>query len=475
MNGGRLAWFTVLLTTGLVPVVPGRAAAQGESLPPTKPALVAEEKKPELPAMTPGPNLTLAEALAAADKRNLSLASAKVEIEKAQAQLDMAWAQLYPAAQGTMVYMHKDKEDSFSFASSLPPSLAAGMPSGKTVISPQEDLKGTVGVSLPLVNAQAWMTIGAARSMVRAVELTVNNVRQQLLLGVVQAYYAALMNRSFIDLKVEQASSAAHHLDVAKARYDAGTGLRIDVIRAQTDLETARQELLTANLALDNARDALATLTGTQGLPMPMDEPALAVPTGDEAELVAKAGRSRADLVSKKAMVEAAEKSLDASWMQFLPTLDAAWQLTYQFTKPGDLGSPDRARWVALFTLTVPLYNQFRYADLDLKRASLRQAMIQVDDADRNLALEVRKARRDYLTALASVDIADRQAQLAKEALTLTEASYEAGTGTSLDVTDARRTANAAETNLVAQRLLAQMSLVALLRAVGEDMLGLVR
>ncbi len=98
---------------------------------------------------------------------------------------------------------------------------------------------------------------------------------------------------------------------------------------------------------------------------------------------------------------------------------------------------------------------------------------MQQEEAEYNASLAVRKARRDYLTALSSVEIAENQSRLAKEALALTEASYNAGTGSSLDVTDSRRTASSADLNLMRLRLEAQIALLTLLDAIGEDMVAI--
>ncbi len=417
-----------------------------------------------LPEITPGPKMTLADVLLAADRRNVTLSAARLEIEKAEAQLSQAWALVLPGAQASLQLMHRDHEDTVSFAEGM-----------SFVVMPREDLKGSVQVGMPIVNFQNWYTISAAKKGRELAQMSVEQGRQQLLLGVAQAYYMALMAHSLIGMYETQVKSSAHHLKVAKARFNVGTGLRIDVIRAETDLEQARQELLSAHLAFDNARDAIAVLTGSKGLPMPVETPPIGVPEGDEAALASRAVQDRPDIKAKRATIGLMEKQLDASWMQFLPTLDAAWGLDYQFTKPGDMGSDDRSRWAFVFTLTVPIYNHYRYGDLDYKRAALRQAMLQAEDTELNASQEVRKARRDYLTALSSVTIAERQGKLAKEALTLTEASYNAGTGSSLDVTDSRRTASSAEVNLAAKRLQAQIALLSLLSSVGEDMLKLSR
>jgi len=123
-----------------------------------------------------------------------------------------------------------------------------------------------------------------------------------------------------------------------------------------------------------------------------------------------------------------------------------------------------------MLTLSVPIYNHFRYGDLDHRRASLHQAQIDEQDTQGQLALKVRKARRNYLTALSIGETAERQANLATEASTLVKESYNAGTGSSLEVTDARRNATAASVNLAAQKLKAQIALLSLLRAIGEDL-----
>jgi outer membrane protein TolC len=427
----------------------------------------------ELPQVTPGEPMTLDQALVRADRRNLGLQSARIEIEKAEARLEAAWGGVLPIAQASLQMMHRDHADTVNFTDSLPPgSVPEGM-GGDMVVMPQQDLKGNVQVLMPLVNAQNWLTIGVAKQGVRLTESTIEEAQQQVLLGVAVSYFVASQFGDLIELNHQQVRSAAHHLRIARARYEAGTGLKIDVIRAETDLAKSRQELLSSHLAYDNARDALGTLAGAEGLPLPVGRPTLAEPAGGEEQLVSQALAERPSIQAQQQAVELADRALDAAWMQFLPTLNAVWNLDYQFTEPGDLGSTDRSRWAFIFTLSVPIYNHYRYGDLDLKRAELKQAMLNQEDTQNNLSHEVRQLRRDYLNALSSVAIAERQTDLAAEGLALVEAAYEVGTGTSLDVTDARRTKAAADFNLIRTQLEAQIALLTLLQAVGADMAGL--
>lgn len=425
----------------------------------------------ELPNITPGPKMTLSEALSKTAEKNLTLAATRVEIEKAEASLSTAWGAVFPVVNGNVELLHRDHEDTFDLSGSMGDLVP--MPAGadtETVITPLNDLKGSLQVSVPLVNFPAWYGISVAKQGVSIAEGSLETAKRYQLLAVCEAYYMALMARELIDLHLTAIESARQHLTVSKAKLDAGAGLRIDVLRAETDLDGAKQQLLSAHLAYDKARDALAVMTMTDGLPLPVETGPLPVPDQPDDALVTSALTSRPDYTLKQQQVAIAEKQLDGVWMKFLPSLSAAWQGTYQFTEPGDLGSSDRSRWIALFTLSVPLYNQMRYGELDRKRAEVRQAAIHVEEAKQSISLEIRNARRDYLTSLTAVEIAERRAALSREALALAEAAFEAGTGSSLDVTESRRTTTSANVDLSSKRLQSQLSLLKLLNAIGADL-----
>ena len=155
--------------------------------------------------------------------------------------------------------------------------------------------------------------------------------------------------------------------------------------------------------------------------------------------------------------------------MGFLPSLNATWHLSYQFTEPSSFGSVDRSRWFVGLTLDLPLYDHTRYAQLDEGRANLRQAQAQLADAERQALLEMRQAHRDYLQARKQLQVAESKVELNREALDLTELAYINGTGSSLEVTDARRNWRTAEIGMASQRLASQLKLLEWLRRSGKD------
>jgi outer membrane protein len=413
----------------------------------------------EIPTILEGRSVTLAEALKLANARNVTLFVLRTDIEKAQADFRMTWAVLLPMINGSLNYTHADHAD------------IADTGTVRIVTRQQDNLSGSINANMPLIDAQSWLGVRSGRLGVEASELTVENARQQLLLSVSEAFYQALTANALIDVQESLWNTAIRHHEVALTRHLSGVGQRLDVIRARSDLTRIRQELIAAHRLLDNARDTLGILMGTGGLPLPEAELKIHGAVKNTAELLAQADRDRQDIKALKAIARLSTNELNATWMKFVPTLDASWRLIHRFTAPSAFGSQDRSRWDAMLTLTIPLYDQMRYADLDRKRASLKKARLEVKETELKAGLEVRTARRDYVASQKLLKAAREQAVLSYEMLRLTEEAYKTGTGSSLDVTDANRSSRQDIIELAIKTLEHQIALLRLLRAVGKDMM----
>jgi outer membrane protein TolC len=210
-------------------------------------------------------------------------------------------------------------------------------------------------------------------------------------------------------------------------------------------------------------------MTGSKEPPMSVDAPQVTEPMGDADALVGKAEEGHRGFNAKKLNVELKDKQLSAAWMKFVPHLEAGWGMNYFFTQPSSLQDQERARWAFLVSLKWPIFTMQSLGAVKVAQADMRKARFELEDAERKLAWDVRQARRDYIAALSSVQIADKWSKLANDGLRLIRASFEVGTSSSLDVTDAQRTASMAAVNLGAKRLDAQIALMKLLRAMGDD------
>jgi outer membrane protein TolC len=433
-----------------------------------------------LPAHAADP-LDLDEALAAADDRNLTLAAMELELDQAQAQLTQARGLLLPMVQAGAQWTHMDHEETVDFGAtmgSIFEDMGLPMEMGESepmVLARQDTLSGNLTASWSVLSPRSWATLRVAREGQELTELSVEQLRQELLLGTAQAWYAASMTGAMVELQEEQVAAAQQQLEVAQKRFDAGAGLRIDVVRARTDLTSAQQDLLGAQLADESARDGLGVLTGLGGTPEPGEAGEPRLPNAGDEALVTHALDQREDLALSRASVDMARASLGMSRSQWAPSVDLAWQGSYAFSEPGEMGSDDPTRWTAVASLTVPLYSHALVGDIGERKAELRQAELRLEDAERQAAQAVRQALRDQRTSEAAVGLSAERADLAREALDLTETAYAAGAGSSFEVSDARTGLSGAEINRLTTELQAELDTLVLLRALGSDMLTAVR
>jgi len=425
--------------------------------------------------------LDLHEALEAADDRNLTLASMELELDQAQAQLNQARGLLLPMVQAGAQYTHMDHEETVDFGAtmgSIFEDMGLPMEMGESepmVLARRDSVSGKLTASWSVLSPRSWATLRVAREGQDLAELSVEQLRQGLLLGTAQAWYAASMTGALVTLQDEQISAAQQQLEVAEKRLAAGAGLRIDVVRARTDLAQAQQDLLGAQLANESARDGLGVLTGLGGAPEPGVAGELILPSARDEALVDHALAQRQDLALSRASVDMARASLGMSRSQWMPSVDLAWQGSYAFTEPGEMGSDDPTRWTAVASLNVPLYNHRLVGDIAERKAELRQAELKLEDAELQAAQAVRQALRDQRTSAAAVDLAVERAELAREALELTETAFVSGAGSSFEVSDARTGVAGAEINRLTTGLQADLDVIVLLRALGSDMMSVIQ
>ncbi len=414
------------------------------------------------PDIQPGPEMTLSRVIELAEKRNLSLAAIQEDLKTAEARLQSSWSVLLPSLYGGMNYTMYDHEDRSTV-------------NGQSVVSrSRDDLDASLTVSLPLISPRTWLNVSAAKTDRDISRLTAEDTRQALIFSVAQAFYQALTARSLIEVYRSQIDSIERHLEVASIRHRSGVGDRLDVTRAESDLISSREELIKAHFALDDARDALATLIRSGDLPLPVDDSGSDFKEIDvsSTRVVENAVDRRPDLKVARRGMELARKQNLANWMQFVPTLNASWQYAYQITDPpASQVNIDRSRWFAGLVLNVPLFDFSFFPSLGQSRSTKRKSNYNAQLAEDNARTEIRQTMRDYEKSVLLVRTARRKIGIAEESLRLSEDDFETGTGSSLSVSDSRRSLQAAQVDGAVKKLEARLAHLKLLRVMGEDLL----
>lgn len=266
-----------------------------------------------------------------------------------------------------------------------------------------------------------------------------------LMMRTAQAYFGVLTGIDSVVLSRAEQRAVGRQLDQAEQRYEVGLSAITDVHEARARFDSARANVIAAENALDDAREALSEITGTwleniKGLESSF-QPTLPQPEKIDA-WVAEALENNPGLQASELAVIAADKDVGTARAGHLPTLSA--QVSYSdsaswgtFTSNG-FSSPSNSLSDGPsigISLNVPIFSGFA------TRSRVRQAVYTRDAVQdqmvqqrRAVTRQTRSAYRALIAGISSIDARTQSVVSAQSALDATEAGFEVGTRTIIDV-----------------------------------------
>lgn len=490
--------------------LPARPPQAQQGLPGENFLAAQVEQISELSEIKPGPAMTLKEALLRADEKNIDLASARVKLETAKAQLKQAWAMLLPNISATLSWAHLGTpvdgtastrsaissvgstfskigeqmgtmtDPTAALMSGPIKQLGDGMVTASEQIPSalvQDSLAFGVTVGLSIVNVAGWFQLRMLDEVTDITALGIENGRQQLLAGVAQAYMAALLCGEVVKVQRVQLKSALDQLSLAQGRYDRGADVKLSVIQAQFAVEKQRQALIDSIWSYETARDALANLLNMDGLPVPQPTHLNGVGITSDEELENEAIAANRTLKINRMTQDVNRLNLNAAIAGFFPTLSGFWKYDYTWSDVWMNGKDDwsgSGSWTMGVSLSIPIFDYSKFGALDERKASILETELAIESTEHSTRTAVRKAKREYFSALFSVDNAKRQVELAREALQLNEAAYKNGASTFIDVSNARNNVASASIAYITSGIQSELSLIALISTLGRDIMEIV-
>jgi outer membrane protein TolC len=270
------------------------------------------------------------------------------------------------------------------------------------------------------------------------------NVSEQVVLNVKQAYYGVLQAKRNRDVTSDTVKQFQQHLEQAKGFYEVGTKPKFDVTKAEVDLSSAKLNLIKSENAL---RLAVVSLNNAMGVP---DAPEYTLEdnlsfqkysvTFEDA--LAKAYQNRPDLLSIVTKRQASESSIELAKKDFYPLLTGS--VSYEWsgqTFPLEHG------WNAGATLSFPLFSGFltKY-QVDEAKANLNVLRANEESVKQTVFLEVQKAYLNLKDAEERIPTAELTVKQAEENFDIANGRYTAGVGNPIEVTDAEVTLSNAKT-----------------------------
>jgi outer membrane protein len=304
-------------------------------------------------------------------------------------------------------------------------------------------------------NWSQWQTLQRADSEVALAEANYRAAEQDLLVRVAGRYFDVLAAEDTLDAAEATLQAVTRQLEQAEKRFEVGLIAITDVQEARAAHDNATAGVILAKRSLATAHEFLRELTGEdyQELVKPADNMPLDQPEpGDQDSWVTKAETQNMNVIAARLGVDIAKANVSIAESGHMPTVQLfanygqyssnATQTNKlsggtPITGPADANQTEDTYGVQM---TVPIFSggvtqsQVRQ-QVYLHRASREKLEGALRSADR----ETRDAWFGVVAEKARVTALKQAVASNQTALEATEAGFEVGTRTTVDVLDARR------------------------------------
>jgi outer membrane protein TolC len=293
-------------------------------------------------------------------------------------------------------------------------------------------------LSQSIVDMNALHDQRAVQQSLSAEQNSYRNARETVALVVGAIYIETLTASARVQTAEAQVQTAQALQQQAVDLRKNGVSAGIDVLRAEVELQTRRQELIAARNALAKQNLSLARAIG-----LPLDqafrladavpyEPVTA-PGVEEALKLALA--SRADFQSAQARVNTAEERRSAATAERMPSLTASADYGLIGPRPGET----HGTFSATAALRIPIFaGNKAHGDALVAQAELDRSRQRLEDLRAQIEQDVRIASLDLQAAGEQVAVARSNADLAQQTLVQSRDRFGAGITGNIEIVQAQ-------------------------------------
>jgi outer membrane protein, multidrug efflux system len=391
-------------------------------------------------------------------ENNRDLRVAVLNIERARAQYQIRRSDLLPKIDATAAG-NKQRQAGGSFGSN-PPVTIEQYSISLGVSSYELDLFGRVRSLKDQALEQFFATEQARRS-----------VQISLVSQVAAAYLTLAADRERLQLAHDTLASQQDSYKLTKSRFEAGVSSALDLYQAQTSVDAARVDIARYTTLAAQDDNVLSLLVGSD-VPADLLPPALSetiTPLKDLAPgLPSDVLLKRPDILQAENLLKGFNANIGAARAAFFPRITLVGAIGTGSSELSGLFAPGSFIWNFSPRITLPIF-----------AGGSNVANLKVAEVDRDIAVAqyekaIQTAFREVADALAQRGTIDDQLA-AQQSLTdatgesyrLSQARYEKGVDSYLQVLDSQRSLYSAQQNLIGTRLSRLTNLVTLYKVLG--------
>lgn len=336
--------------------------------------------------------------------------------------------------------------------------------------APANRFDGKLGGSYSVLNPQQISNVKSAKVGAEVAQADYRATVQSVLASVAQTYFTHLRNMRRLDVLDANITRAQALYDLAVKQVNVGVATQIDVTRAESQLEQAKQARLQQETTLYQSElllKRLLDLTPTSTMKLAD----FTVRRVDASSLVFGEDKTtfeqRAEWLRAQRVVEQSKLDVRSARFQRLPTLALGGEYGYAAGNYDDSGKKEA--WFAGATVSVPIFDGLK-SDADRRSALSRQRAqeLRLHSLELQISSELRLARQDAASRNAQITVAEKNLRLSEDELRLARQRYTQGVADNREVVEAQNRLAIASDNIVEAVYQYNLSRVELARAKGD-------
>lgn len=277
----------------------------------------------------------------------------------------------------------------------------------------------------------------AAYQQYLATEQAQRTVHINLVAQVAEAYLRLRAAQQQYSLVNNTLASYKQSYDLVKQRYDAGVASILDLSQAESQLHSAQSDLQSTRRTEARARNALRLLLGVDQIPatpkgsaFDRDQIVATVPVGLPSTLLER----RPDIIGAEDQLRGADASIGAARAAFFPNISITGMLGFASDELAGLFGAGNHFWSLGPSITIPFLSGSVINNLKLAEANKKIAVSTYEKTVQTAFREVADALAGEATYSRQLDALRAQQKAAYQTLKASQARYEAGIDSYLQV-----------------------------------------
>ncbi|MGF1697702.1 outer membrane channel protein TolC [Vibrio lamellibrachiae] len=363
-----------------------------------------------------------------------------------------------------------------SSRSSLLPqiNLTAGYNINSSDVDARESNKLSAGInfSQSLYNRSSWVTLDTAEKTARRADSSYAASQQGLILRVASAYFEVLRAQDNLEFVRAEKAAVGRQLEQTKQRFEVGLSAITDVHDAQAQYDGVLANEVLAENSLVNSYENLREITGREHSNLNVLDTkrfAASKTSSPVNELVEEAEEKNLSLLTARISQDVARDNISLASSGHLPsiTLDGGYNYGNDSNDNADPYNTNNDFNIGV-NLSVPLYtggnvtSQTKQAEFAYVAASQ-----DLEATYRSVVKNVRAYNNNITASIGALRAYEQTVVSTSSALEATEAGFDVGTRTIVDVLDSTRRLYDANRNLSDARYNYIISVLQLRQAVG--------